>query len=84
MKNKEKAVIICDAISGVLVTLSILVYLVLGFTISWWHPGWIIIVVACFVSSVASIIANMVVELKKADAEKSTENEKSAEDKTQE
>lgn len=74
MKNKkEKSIIICDAICGILVMLSVLVYVVLGIACDWWHPGWIVIVCASIVSAVASIVANMIVELKKSDKETTDE-----------
>lgn len=79
--KKEKAIIISDAISGIIVLLSVFVYLVLGFTINWWHPGWIIVVGACMVSAIVSIVTNMIVELKKSETENKKQNEENKEEK---
>lgn len=78
--KKEKAVIISDAICGIIVILSILVYLVLGLTINWWHPGWIIVVSACMVSAIISVVTSMIVELKKSDKENKQNAVENAED----
>ena len=56
--KKSKAKIIADAVCGIIMLLSILVYLILGITINFWHPGWTIIVGATFVSGIISIITN--------------------------
>ncbi len=48
---------------------SILVYLILGFVLNWWHPGWIIVVAAAFGCAITSIITNLTIELKKSDKE---------------
>ncbi len=56
--KKSKAKIIADAVCGIIMLLSILVYLILGITINFWHPGWTIIVGAAFVSGIISIITN--------------------------
>lgn len=77
MKNKkEKSIIICDAVCGILVMLSVLVFVILGIARDWWHPGWIIIVASVIVSVVASIVTNLVVELKKSDEETDEEQKK--------
>lgn len=73
--KKEKAVIISGAISGILVLLSVLVYLVLGIAINWWNPGWVIVVAAAIVSAMISVITNMIVELKKAETEEKDKTE---------
>ena len=77
--KKEKAIIISDAICGIVVLLSVFVYLVLGFTINWWHPGWIIVVGACMVSAILSIVTNMIIELKKSESENKKQEEKNEE-----
>lgn len=73
MKDK-KAKIITDAICGLLMTTSILVYLVLGFVLNFWHPGWLIIVCSAFVSGIITIITNMVIDLKKASKEETNQD----------
>lgn len=61
MKNKRK--VIADAICGVLILVSVFVYIVLGLAIGWWHPGWIIIVGSLIISGIISIIVNANVNL---------------------
>lgn len=60
---KDKSKVIADAICGVLMLASIFVYIVLGLTIGWWHPGWVIIVGAAIVSGIISIVVNAKVDL---------------------
>lgn len=62
--NSKRAKIISDTICGALMLVTILVYIILGVTISWWHPGWIIIVSAAVADGIISLITNMVCALK--------------------
>lgn len=55
---KNRGVIIADAFCGVLILISVLVYVIVGLAADWWHPGWVIIVGACIFSGIVSIIAN--------------------------
>ncbi len=64
-QNKSK--IVTDAIAGSLIMLSILIYIILGLTIKWWHPGWILIVGTIVVVSIVSIITNAVTAAKALD-----------------
>ncbi len=72
MKNK-KSKIISDAICGILMLLSIIVYLILGFVIHFWHPGWLIIVCSSLACGIISIITNLVFDLKNANNESAQE-----------
>ncbi len=62
-KKKTKGQIICDAICGILMLVALIVFLILGATIGWWHPGWIIIVSAAFVCGLIGIISNTIASL---------------------
>lgn len=64
ISKSSKIKIISDTICGSLMLISILVYVILGVTIAWWHPGWIIIVSAAVADGVISLITNMVSALK--------------------
>ena len=68
MKDK-KAKLIVDALCGIIMLTCIMTYLILGFVINWWHPGWLIIVCGAFVTAIMSIITNLVLDLKKTDNE---------------
>lgn len=59
----SKVKLICDTICGALMLISILVYVVLGITISWWHPGWVIIVGAAIADGIISLISNLICSL---------------------
>lgn len=62
--KSSKIKVISDTICGALMLVSILVYVILGTTISWWHPGWIIIVSAAVADGVISLISNLIYTLK--------------------
>lgn len=62
MGRKNKTQIICDSVCGVLMLLSILVFLVVGVIVpSVLHPLWVIIPSAGLISGIISIICNCVV-----------------------
>lgn len=69
MKSK-KTRIITDAINGGLILLSILVYIILGLTIDWWHPGWILIVGTILVVGIVAIVSDAVVKVKRLEENK--------------
>lgn len=73
--EKEKAVIISGAISGILFLLSVLVSLVFGIAINWWNLGWVIVVATVIVSAKLSVVTKMIVELKKAETEAKNKTE---------
>lgn len=62
--KRNKSLIIADAVCGIIMLVSVLVYLILGLTINFWHPGWMIIVGAVIVSGIISIIFNARANLK--------------------
>ena len=59
--KKNNLKLISDAICGCLVLISVLVYIILGLTIGWWHPGWVVIVSAAILSGIISIITGAIV-----------------------
>ena len=73
--KKSKAKILADAIEGSLVMLSVLIYIILGITIGWWHPGWIIVVATCMITGIASIIVKATVDVKAFDAKAEVKDE---------
>lgn len=56
--------LIGDTISGALLLLSVLIYVILGVTISWWHPGWIIIAATAIADGIISLVVNLIGTLK--------------------
>lgn len=58
MYRKTKAQIICDAVCGILMLLSILVFILIGVFSNIWHPTWVIIPCSGIVCSIISIIIN--------------------------
>lgn len=77
MGRKNKAQIICDSICGVLMLLSILVFLVVGVIVpSILHPLWVIIPSAGLASGIISIICNCVVSCKKQKQQDGSSDEK--------
>jgi len=63
-KRKTLSNIISEALSGIIMIVCVLVYLILGFTINFWHPGWIIIVGGALSVGILNIILNAVNEAK--------------------
>lgn len=74
-EQKTKVQIICDAVCGIIMLLSIVIYLIIGFVTNIWHPSWISIVVGAVLSGIISIVANSISDIKKLDA-KQNSNEK--------
>lgn len=68
--KKNNLKLISDAICGCLVLISVLVYVILGLAIGWWHPGWVIIVGAAIVSGIISIVTGAIVASKAQDEPK--------------
>ena len=58
MYKKSKAQIICDAICGVLMLASILVFILVGLFANIWHPTWIVIPCSGIVCGIVSISIN--------------------------
>lgn len=63
-EKKTKAKIICDAVCGLLMLISIAVYVIIGVCANIWHPTWVIIVGATIVCGVVGIICNTVSNMK--------------------
>lgn len=74
MGKRSKGQIICDAICGVLMLLSILVFLVVGVIVpSVLHPLWIIIPSSGLTCGIISIIFNAVIACKKTKSDSNVE-----------
>ena len=58
MYKKSKAQIICDAICGILMLASILVFILVGIFANIWHPTWIVIPCSEIVCGIVSISIN--------------------------
>lgn len=77
MKNKEektKSQIIGEALCGILMLVCIIVYLILGLTLNFWHPGWLIPVSGAIACGIIEIISNTITDLKQID-KKENKNE---------
>ncbi len=74
-KRKTLTNIISEALSGIIMIVCVLIYLILGFTINFWHPGWIIIVGGGLSVGILNIILNAVHDAKnlKKDEKEKTE-----------
>ena len=58
MYKKSEAQIICDAICGILMLASILVFILVGIFANIWHPTWIVIPCSGIVCGIVSISIN--------------------------
>ncbi len=67
MKEKTKSQIILDGLCGILMLLSIIAYLIVGFTTKIWHPTWLIIVCTALVCGIIGVISNTITNLKNID-----------------
>ena len=63
-KRKSKSQIICDACCGILMLVSIITYVIVGFFTGIWHPTWLIIAISAVICAVTGIISNTLAELK--------------------
>lgn len=76
-KKTNKLQIICDAVCGVLMLTSILVFLLVGiFVPDSWHPVWVILPSSGLLCGIVSIIVNAIVncQIVKNVEEKKEEN----------
>ncbi len=77
MENKEKqktiAEVVCGALSGIIMIICSLVYLIVGFTVGAWHPYWLIIVAGALFVGIMNIVAGLVKDVKQI---KANENKK--------
>lgn len=73
--NKEKSLaeVVSGAICGSLMMLCVIVYIILGVTINFWHPGWIIPACGGIACGVISLVVNTIYDIK---AIKAKENNK--------
>ena len=79
MYKKDKRQVLCDAVCGVLILLSILVYILLGVLDGNWHPGWLIVVCTGLICAVISICVSTYVRLERE--RKAEERDRSNEEK---
>ena len=56
MNNKKQKRF--DVLRGIL-PLSVLVFMAMGFIWGLWYPGWIVIVVVCFIDEISSVNGNL-------------------------
>lgn len=79
MYKKSKAQIICDAVCGVLMLASVLVFILVGIFANIWHPTWIVIPCSGIVCGIVSICintyANLHTETPKTDDKKNDTKE---------
>lgn len=65
MYRRTKAQIISDAVCGVLMLVSLLVFILVGIFAHVWHPTWIVIPCSGLVCGIISIIVNTFTNLHK-------------------
>lgn len=65
MYRRTKAQIISDAVCGVLMLVSLLVFILVGIFAHIWHPTWIVIPCSGLVCGIISIIVNTYTNLHK-------------------
>lgn len=71
-KNKTMGEVISGAVCGALMMVCVIVYIILGVTINFWHPGWIILASGGITCGIISLIFNTVDDVKRI---KKQENE---------
>lgn len=76
--KKSKIQIIGGAVCGSLMIVSIAIYLILGITINFWHPGWLIPACSALACEVVGIVTDTIAKLNNLSAqdEKSEKEEK--------
>ena len=62
-QRKSKIQIIGGAVCGCLMIVSIAIYLFLGITIGFWHPGWLIPASAALACGVVGIVCDTITKL---------------------
>lgn len=75
-ENEKKTVaqVISGAVCGTIMILCVLVYVILGITLNFWHPGWIIMVAGGLTCGIVGIITNTIADLKQIKKEENKEN----------
>lgn len=63
-ERKTNLQIVLDGLCGIIVLLSIIAYLIVGFTTNIWHPTWLIVVCSTLVCGIIGIISNTIANLK--------------------
>ncbi len=65
-ENQQKTVaqVITGAICGSLMIVCTLVYVILGITLNFWHPGWLIMLAGGLTCGIVGIVTNTVADLK--------------------
>ncbi len=76
--KKSKIQIIGGAVCGALMIVSVAIYLILGITIGFWHPGWLIPACSALACGVVGIVTDTMTKLDnlKKQKEKSEKEEK--------
>ena len=82
MYKKSKAQIICDAICGILMLASILVFILVGIFANIWHPTWIVIPCSGIVCGIVSISINTYANLHTEEASKTEDKSGDIKDKS--
>lgn len=75
-ENEKKTVaqVVSSAVCGTIMILCVLVYVILGITLNFWHPGWIIMVAGGLTCGIVGIITNTIADLKQIKKEENKEN----------
>ena len=81
-KLKSKAQIISGACCGIMMLLCVIIYLILGMTLNFWHPGWLIPACGGIACGIIGIVGETITNLKRLkEQENSVQNkEKSKEE----
>ncbi len=76
--KKSKVQIIGGAVCGSLMIVSIAIFLILGITINFWHPGWLIPVCSALACGIVGIVTDTITKLNglKTEAEETKKEEK--------
>ncbi len=74
-KQKTIAEVVCGALSGVIMILCVLAYLIVGFTVGVWHPYWLIIVGGGLFTAIMNIVAGLVKDVKQIKANENKKDE---------
>ncbi len=76
-KDKQKTIaeVVCGALSGIIMIICVLVYLIVGFTVGAWHPYWLIIVGGGLFTAIMNIIAGLVKDVKQIKANENKKDE---------
>lgn len=76
MFKRSKAQIISDAVCGILMLVSLLVFILVGIFAHIWHPTWIVIPCSGLVCGIVSIIVNTYTTLHRKDEKEVKKAEK--------